>query len=195
MQNKILKITRMGFALVILAFGALPALAQSCGWAGKDSDYWKAITLEQVQTCLDNETDINAQDETYGATPLHFLAVSSKNSEIIKILIQAGANVDTRTIHGWTPLYLAAWNNKNPEIIKTLIQAGANVDMRTTEGYTPLHQAAESNKNSDIIIALLKAGADGKAKTENGDTPFDLIQKNEALKNTHAYWALNDLRF
>ena len=43
MQNKLLKIARMGLALVILSFGALPALAQSCeGWENEDKEYWVA---------------------------------------------------------------------------------------------------------------------------------------------------------
>ena len=38
------------------------------------------------------------------------------------------------------------------------------------------------------------AGADPKAKTADGKTAWDLIQDNEKLKNTDAYWRLNDLQ-
>ena len=38
-------------------------------------------------------------------------------------------------------------------------------------------------------------GCDPKARDEDGKTPWDYIQKNDALKNTEAYWRLNEARF
>ncbi len=270
MQNKILKITRMGFALVILAFGALPALAQGCeGWEdikfSDEGDILQKITLEQVQTCLNNGMDVHARGKNYkmtplywagafnkdpqviiallnagadvsardtvGRTPLHFAAENNKNAKIITILIQAGADVNARdrdggtplheaaegniskviiTLlnagadvnarsekHGWTPLHWAAYN-KNPKVITALLNAGADVGARDTYGSTPLHVATEvtnNNQISDMIMVLLQAGADGKAKDSSGRIPFDYAKENEALTNTKAYWALNDVRF
>jgi hypothetical protein len=43
---------------------------------------------------------------------------------------------------------------------------------------------------------LLDAGADAKARDESGRTPFDYArEKNEKLKNTDAYWRLNDAQY
>jgi hypothetical protein len=39
------------------------------------------------------------------------------------------------------------------------------------------------------------AGADAKTKNKNGKTPWDLVQKNEKLKGTKGYWALNDAQY
>ncbi len=41
----------------------------------------------------------------------------------------------------------------------------------------------------------MDAGADATAKDEWGKTAWDLIQDNEALKGTKAYWRLNELRY
>ena len=41
----------------------------------------------------------------------------------------------------------------------------------------------------------LDAGADATAKNGRGEIAWDLIQDNEALKGTKAYWRLNELRY
>jgi hypothetical protein len=50
-------------------------------------------------------------------------------------------------------------------------------------------------KNPEVVQVLLGAGADATAKNGVGTTAWDLIQDNEALKGTKAYWRLNELRF
>ena len=41
-------------------------------------------------------------------------------------------------------------------------------------------------------MRLLNAGADAKAKDDKGKTAFDCAKNSEKLKNTDAYWKLND---
>ena len=55
--------------------------------------------------------------------------------------------------------------------------------------------AAAYNENAAVVQALLDAGADATATNEDGETAWDLIQENEALEASPAYWALNDLPF
>ena len=76
-----------------------------------------------------------------------------------------------------------------------LLEAGAKVEARDKTGWAPLHGAARFNDNPAVVVILLDAGADPKAKTGSGRTAFDLIQENEGLKDTDAYWRLHDLRF
>jgi ankyrin repeat protein len=80
-------------------------------------------------------------------------------------------------------------------VISVLVNAGADVNARTYLKETPLHRAAEINTNPEVISVLLKLGAKPNAKRALGKTPWDLIQKNEALKNTKAYRLLQDARF
>ena len=46
----------------------------------------------------------------------------------------------------------------------------------------------------EVLQVLLDAGADSSPKDRDGRTAWDLIQENEALKGTPAYWALSPLR-
>ena len=67
---------------------------------------------------------------------------------------------------------------------------------RDKDGWTPLHRAAHCLPCwAGVIQVLFIAGADAKAKNKNGSTPWDLAQKNEKLKGTKGYWALNDAQY
>ena len=56
----------------------------------------------------------------------------------------------------------------------------------------PMKSAADAAK---AVGAVLDAGADGGAKNDDNETPFDRAKKNEKLKGTDAYWALNDAQY
>ena len=129
-------------------------------------------TPERIQEFLDLRVDVNAK-EKYGRRPLHFVAYN-ENTEVIAILIKAGADVNAKDERGRTPLYYAAQNNEDPEVVTTLIKAGADVNAKDELGITPLHGAAYSNKNPEVITTLIKAGADVNDKTGFGSTPLEL---------------------
>ena len=118
---------------------------------------------------------------------------------VVSVLLEAGADPNTRTDKGWTPLHeIAALPSADPalaEIIRVLLAAGAELDARTDEGSSPLHLAARHSASSALVGTLLDAGADDKAQDHRGDTPWDYVQTNLALKGTDTWWRLNDVRF
>ena len=85
--------------------------------------------------------------------------------------------------------------NLTPAGVRAALDAGADVEARNEDGSTPLMFAAMENSNPEVLQVLLDAGADATAKNGMGKTAWDLIQDNEALKGSKAYWRLNDLRF
>ena len=82
-----------------------------------------------------------------------------------------------------------------PEGVRAALDAGADLEARNKYGETPLMYAAQSNESPEVVQALLDAGADATGKNGEGKTALDLIQDNEALKGTKAYWRLNELRY
>jgi ankyrin repeat protein len=115
--------------------------------------------------------------------------------EQVQAAINAGADVNAHNDKGRTALIQAAWLNPNPEVITTLLNDGAKVNARNTAGRTTLMYAAAQNSNPEVITTLIKAGADGKLKSSEGKTAFDYAKDNPKIKDTAAYWALNNARF
>ena len=73
-------------------------MAVSCkGW--DTEDYFKTATLEDVAACLDTGVDLNARDDA-GTTPLHRAAKNTENLDVIKALINAGADIEAQDYNG-----------------------------------------------------------------------------------------------
>ena len=94
-----------------------------------------------------------------------------------------------------TALMLAAGKNSNPEVITTLVKADADPNARNENGMTALMLAAGINSNPEVISILLDAGADPKIKDRSGMMAMAYMKSNEKLKNTDAYWKLNDATY
>ncbi len=155
--------------------------------------YWEYNALEKITIFLNREdTDINQRLDRSHWTMLHGYASYNNDPKVIKKLLDSGADVNVRDTDGLSPLHLAASNNEKLDVIKLLLNKDANVNVRDVNGCTPLHFAARNNKNPDVITALLEKGADGKARDINGNIPFQYAHGNQYIKDTDAYWRLND---
>jgi len=119
-------------------------------------------------------------------TPLMIAAVLGgvvgDTLEVMKVLIRAGADINTKNSNGWTALMYAASRN-NKEAVKMLISAGADVNAKTSDGWTALMKAAHSLLNpKEIVKNLISAGADINAKDNNGWTATMRMAKSRHLE-------------
>eukprot|EP00976_Prorocentrum_cordatum_P100351 1192197-Prorocentrum_minimum.AAC.4 len=102
-------------------------------------------------------------------TPLT-TAADCGNLEVLKLLIEAGADVNKHgAVMGETPLHFAATSLENApsvkEIVRALVQAGADVhavaccqqSVTTQSGQTPLFMAAYCGR-VEAVEALIEAG-------------------------------------
>lgn len=91
-------------------------------------------------------------------------------NDIVKHLLQYGANVNARSGWMYTPLIFAA-ENIHPEVVVTLVRAGAHLEARTKgNGNTALHRAVLRKNNSSLVYVLAVFGADVNTKNDKGDT-------------------------
>jgi ankyrin repeat protein len=108
-----------------------------------------------------------------GNTPL-LNAVNKGDTEEVRRLVDAGAEVDAANDAGVTPL-MNAGGMGNKEAVELLIKKGANVNHRTSGNYTPLMQAALVGK-AEIVKILLDAGADPTVKDTGGRTAINYAE-------------------
>ncbi|CAH1253040.1 DAPK1 [Branchiostoma lanceolatum] len=114
-----------------------------------ENEFWRAVKRGDVQTVrrgLQAGVDVNQslQGYTYGETALHWVSVFG-NTEMGKLLIQRGADVEARDKYGNTALHSAISNGKT-EIVEMLIQHGADVQAKDKEGHTPLDSVHDQDR-------------------------------------------------
>lgn len=105
-------------------FGSTP-LDVACGCYG---DSRKETVLELLKA----GANPNVQDTTKGNTPLHS-AVSQCDTDVLKALLDAGANVNTQDKYKRTALHIAV-DYVYPEIVKLLLISGIDPEIQDQYG-------------------------------------------------------------
>jgi ankyrin repeat protein len=89
--------------------------------------------------------------------------------EMIRLLIDAGADVNADGPAGTTPLAAACSQTRSVPIVEFLLNRGAKVNANGYNGTTPLYQAVRK-KNAAIAELLINRGANVKARSGDGET-------------------------
>lgn len=90
-----------------------------------------------------------------GWTPLIHATYFGSSLELISLLVEKGANVNTQNDRGVTALYLAAAGG-HEAYVQHLLKLGADPKLATKSGYTPLRVAQANGLTK--IVALLESG-------------------------------------
>ncbi|KAL5248497.1 hypothetical protein ACHWQZ_G017631 [Mnemiopsis leidyi] len=121
---------------------------------------------EVRRICSQSPEVISIPDKT-GVTPMMIAAIRGYPS-IIRVLLEAGANLDQPNPGGKTALMLAAYHGHN-HVITTLMELGCNWQKLDNAGCTALHYCVERG-NIDIARTLLDTGADINTPDSRGYT-------------------------
>ncbi len=163
----------------------------------KETD--KVSSLDVIKSLIDHKANLNAQltavsiikkaaqdnaDRTLGVGATAFLrAARSGDVEVMKLLLDHGADAKLATKDGVTALSVAAgmgYTDSNRgteaqalEAVKLCVSLGLDVNAATDKGETAMHGAARRGADT-IIQYLADNGAKINAANKQGLTPYDL---------------------
>ncbi|XP_064204441.1 transient receptor potential cation channel, subfamily N, member 1 [Anguilla rostrata] len=114
------------------------------------------------------EPQLRAQRKGAGDTALH-VCCRRKDTEMAKLLVEHGANVDIQNDEGQTPLHVAAWEG-DELMLKFFYQCKANPNIVDKLDRSPLHIAAERGHTSVVEVLTEKFKSNVLARTKDGST-------------------------
>lgn len=134
-------------------------------FAAGDGDY------EEVKRLLAAGHDVMERSKV-GETPLHTAGISG-NADVVRALLDAGADPDARTNGGpylkMTPTHWMVFG-KHAAGLAALIKAGADINAQNTQGKTPMDMAVSMNQHGVELLKMLH-DAGGKPGRETGAQP------------------------
>jgi ankyrin repeat protein len=144
----------------------------------------KKQNVAELRTLLDEQLDlknfIDAKDDRYGATLLHW-AAAQKYIEAIEELKNRGASLAARNNEEATPLLVAIVPSANSKrvsdedflnIIRKL-STSEIVKIPNSDGKTALHLACEYGQTKVVQVLIDEFKADINIATKTGKTPLD----------------------
>lgn len=149
--------------------------------------------LEMLEVMIKKGVNVNiTQDEPAGAgdTPLH-LACSYENVEIVKFLIESGADDTIQNINGETPAHYAVkkktfGRKRNEKKIAEILSALSSVDIPDNNGNTPLMllQYLDINTTIQVLPVFLEKCVNVNYVNQNGDTALLIHTQHQCYKGT-----------
>ena len=120
-----------------------------------------------------------------------FLAASRGHFDVLRCLLENGADINASTADNCTPLMIAI-ENGNINAATFLIEHGANVDLKDDRGDTALHYAMsryilyDCNASLEVFSCLIEHGADVNGRNSskgpsNSCTPLMVASRNSRV--------------
>ena len=151
----------------LLRAGAAPDAARSTGETPLMTCA-RTGSVDAVRALLGVGANPSAAEAWQGQTALMWAAAEG-HTEIVRELVERGADVHARTAGGFTALSIAARKDE-PELATVLLDAGAEVNAMAPGGATPL-LVATVRGHTRLAMFLLERGGDPNAG-DAGYTPL-----------------------
>ena len=135
----------------------------------------KRSNIEAAKLLLQNGADPNILSSRTKRSCLHQAIQSNIPSEMLQLLLDHGAKIDSLDNFNRTPLFYA----HSISHAKFLIEHGADVQFKDKNGNSPLHNIVKYRTNNilEVVKYLIEKGADPHAKNI-GKTAEDYARNN-----------------
>ncbi|KAL5331220.1 hypothetical protein ACEPPN_000749 [Leptodophora sp. 'Broadleaf-Isolate-01'] len=108
-------------------------------------------------------------------SPLSYAAERGQEA-VVRLLLEKGADVESKCNSNRTPLSRAAENGQEA-VVRLLLEKGADVESKSNSSQTPLSWAAARGEEA-VVRLLLRKGADVESKCDFGQTPLSRAAEN-----------------
>lgn len=122
---------------------------------------------------LENGADVEQSQHKTSMRALH-LATLYSSPEIVELLVEHGAQIDSRMDGEATALLLGLSQSVDPQVIIQLVELGADVSVRGVGDASVIRVAVISDQPVEVFDALMNAGADIHERSE--DDPMTLFE-------------------
>ncbi|KAL4925444.1 ankyrin repeat-containing domain protein [Aspergillus undulatus] len=130
--------------------------------------------LELVQNLLTHGAPVNALT---GAGDTMLQLAIDRSTELVRVLLDGGANPELESSDGSTAINTAVQQEKT-EIVKLLIERKVDLEHRDSESWCPIHDASGHAPNAEIARLLAEAGVKLTETTNLGWSPLLLAAKH-----------------
>jgi ankyrin repeat protein len=142
-------------------------------------DVWDG-DLAKVELIVKKGANVNSAEPKKKRTPL-MLAATKRNLDVVRFLVEKGADVNARDSDGQTALMYACRQRFNDvpdnSVAIFLLDNGAEVNLRSTKkGYTALMLASGAG-NAELVRKMLEKGADPSIEDNFGVTAAEVAQE------------------
>lgn len=135
--------------------------------------------FEVIEFLINSGADINSYQSYLKETPLHRICARIKPKiEIIQLLLDRGANVNSENIVGKTPVFYCNFSY-SVELLNLLVKYGADVNHTDKYKNTILHDDYLNYTNEtfeDFLKLIISFGFDINSKNNLGHTPLYLCR-------------------
>ena len=133
--------------------------------------------IAQAKRLLSEGADPN-EARFLGFTPI-FFPIMSQNAELLRLMVENGADVQSRDRAGSTTLMWAAFNDKGKtELVEELLKLGVDPNAKNQSGETALTWALRRGY-TPVVAALKKGGASDESMIKDSvERALALLQKS-----------------
>lgn len=137
-----------------------------------------------------------AEDPEHSEDPYLSVWGGTKDAELVRLLIEAGADPNGENPAGQRTLSMAVHDYAGEAVYRTLLEHGADPDSGGTCGYTPLQAATDRDYRAIPVLLSYGANANGREgdspavwalHSRHGISPLHMLMQSGADPNTRSH--------